>query len=400
MKKNYLFLILLLFSFKSQCQIKYEKGYLINNQNQVENVLILNHYNIQNKGEIKYKYSEGGEIKIANSSEIKEFGIGKDIKYIGREVEVDVSKKSGEFYLTKKTNFKNKSVFLKVIVQGLASLYEYPVDGRNYYYYSNGKDGEIKPLVYRKVVDSNNKIEENNHFKKQLFDNFQCSKNSRQKIKNLKYSLNALINYFKDYNSCKNKKYSTYFVEDSKAGFHLNLKTGISLSTFQLIFGSPEGPSREFSKVTHVGFRPSIEGEFILPFYKNKFSIIGEMALQNFSYEENRYEQNVKVRLFSLEFPVGLRYHIYLKDPNLKLFLDAAYSPILNLNSEIYLEHSNDVKLSNKSFLQGGFGFKYKGKYLAECRIYQNRDIIDPEENRWYSKFGSVALILGYSLFN
>jgi len=397
MKNIILIFACLAFSI-GNAQINFEKGYVIISNEVSKDVLIQNHYNIDRNGIIEYRPTEDIGIIKATVNEILEFGIGDDIKYVSRNVKIEVPGTGNrKVESAKDPILVNKRVFLKVLLEGDTSLYEYTPGGQTRYYYSTPDNEEIQPLIYRKYSNKNNKILENNKFKKQLFDDLNCSNITSVKLRKTNYSGNKLIRYFEDYNKCVNSNSTRYFEKDSKVKLNLNIKPGINYSTFQLTFGSVSGNSREFSEKSSIGFRPAVEAEVVLPFFKNKFAVFAEVAHLNFDYTENRYDQEVTVSFSSLEIPLGLRYYMFLSN-NSKLFVDAAIVPVTNFNSEVNLQNY-EIKLTNKPYIQSGIGAKFLDKYSAEIRYSWSRDIIESKNGMWFSEFSSIGVILGYTLF-
>ena len=395
MKNTILIFACLVYSF-GNAQINFEKGYIITSNEVRKDVLIKNHYNVDRNGIVEYRQTQNVDITRASVNDILEFGIGDDIKYVSRNVQIEVLR-AGKIGSEKDPVLVTKRVFLKVILEGDANLYEYAPGSQTKYYYNTSSKEEIQPLIYRKYSNNDNKILENKEYRKQLFDDLNCSNDTSAKLIETNYSLNNLISYFEEYNNCVNSNSIRYFEKDSKMKINLNIKPGLNYSTFQLTFGSVSGNSREFSKKSSIGFRPAIEAEVILPFFKNKFAVFAEFAHLSFDYNEIRYDQEVSVSFSSLEIPLGFRYYMFLSD-NSKLFVNAAFVPITNFNSEVNLQNY-DIILKNKPYLQSGIGAKFLDKYSAEVRYSWSRDIIERKDGQWFSDFSSIGFILGYTIY-
>ncbi|WP_158655227.1 hypothetical protein [Flavivirga eckloniae] len=72
-------------------QVKFEKGYYINNKGERGNCLIKNIDWKNTSTEFKYKLAENSEKKKATITAVKEFGILNDSKYIRSKVKIDRS---------------------------------------------------------------------------------------------------------------------------------------------------------------------------------------------------------------------------------------------------------------------------------------------------------------------
>lgn len=117
-------------------QISFEKGYYIDNSNQKTNCLIKNIDQKNTPTEFEFKLFEDSESKKTTIESIKEFGIDNISKYIRSTVNIDRSSESlKNLSKYKKPIFKKEELFLKVLVSGKATLYQY-VDGnlKRYFY--------------------------------------------------------------------------------------------------------------------------------------------------------------------------------------------------------------------------------------------------------------------------
>jgi len=116
----------LFYSTISFGQINFVKAYLVDNENNRIDCLIKDTDWERNPQEFEYKRSENSDIEIGNLNSVKEFGIGVSSKFI--RVETDIDRSITE--LAKLENGRNpiwnrEIVFLKVILEGKASLFVY-----------------------------------------------------------------------------------------------------------------------------------------------------------------------------------------------------------------------------------------------------------------------------------
>ncbi|QYA24258.1 hypothetical protein G3I01_01605 [Gramella sp. MT6] len=379
-------------------QINYEKGYFIKESGDKVEAFIRNSNSIQKEGKFNFKLTEKGIVNSISASEVQELGIGDDTKFLSRIIQIDQSSSiQRSLDENKDPDYKESREFIQVLIEGTANLYFYKFKN-NQYYYSTQEDRDIKPLVNKKYLVDDSKIEENNLYRRQLFDHLKCNFEKSPVFQEIDYKRDDLIDFFRRYNECKDEDYKDYSKRDNKFEVNLNLRPGINQSTFQLVFGDRRGSKREFSKVSEIGFRLGVEGEFVLPFNRNKWAFTVEPAYQYFSYEEVRYDQEVRVDFSSVEVPIGLRHYLFLNEDS-KIFINAAFVPIFNIKSDVYLQHYDDIGLADKPYFSGGIGFKYKNKYSAEFRVGSKRDIIVNRETRWHSDFQTISFIVGYSIF-
>ena len=125
MKELKLILVFLL-SITIQAQIRFEQGYLIDNNNQKQVVLIKNVDWLNNPKSIEYKNNETSKVEIATINQVKEFGIDNQSKYVRADVKIDRSSEDlDKISSNEEPDFKEEKLFLKVLIEGDASLYGY-----------------------------------------------------------------------------------------------------------------------------------------------------------------------------------------------------------------------------------------------------------------------------------
>ena len=404
-KKISLFFALFVFVI-SYSQIKFEKGYIINNQNIKTNSLIKNTDWKYNPTQIKYKNSEEDEVKIGLIKNIKEFGIDGASKYIRADVNIDRSSKNLNFISRDRNpKFTKETLFLKVLIEGNASLYEY-VDGNLYRYFYKIDNQPIEQLVYKPFLLSDKKIGYNENYKQQILKNLPCPKISINYIKKLNYYKSDLVKIFTKYNTCKNTRFTTY--EPKKKSFVFSAKIGINSVNFSTF--------NKYSIVNNVKFenklnlRIGAEVEYILPFNNTKWRVFTEPTLQKIQVtkktDSNTFILGGKVvtniEYTSLEIPIGLRYYLFLNKKS-KLFVNVAYNFPITFNSKMdynIIGGSNATKpikinpTNNKSI---GVGYK-KDNYSVEVRMLRHREILAGYAY-WVSTYDSYSLILGYTIF-
>jgi hypothetical protein len=170
--KKVFFLVTLLISIITFGQDNYSSGYFIDQNNKKIEGLIEDTNPYNNPEIINFKSSseaQAAEISITN---IKEFKINSDYKFVKYTVDYDydqVVNKSEINVYGKEPNLKKKTILLKVLVEGNATLYKAIVDDCVFFYFKNDNDTNPILLIHRKYND-NKSISENNEFKKQLYD--------------------------------------------------------------------------------------------------------------------------------------------------------------------------------------------------------------------------------------
>src|SRR5690606_16796626 len=116
MRKSIFFVAIFVFAIV-QSQVRFEKGYIINHQNEKSEVLIKNLGWLNNPVFIEYKTSENEKIQKADVSRIKEFGVHNTPSYVVSEVDLDKSPEGPLNVLSAdpKPNFVKETLFLQKI---------------------------------------------------------------------------------------------------------------------------------------------------------------------------------------------------------------------------------------------------------------------------------------------
>ncbi len=322
MKANFLLVILAFFYSNSYAQIGFEKGYLINNDNLRIECFIKNIEWKNNPKEFEYRLTENGSTATATTDDVKEFGISGYSRYVKADTKID---RSSMELLTLSADrnpiWSQERLFLKVLVEGKATLYYFEGDGLMWFFYSVSDTG-ITQLVYKEYFVNfpkdhysyNDEIAVNNTFHLQLWVYVRCANTSQGQIEKLRYTKSDLIKYFKKYNECNGKPLVDYSKKPGINSFHLWIRPGINYSFLSILNSVNPGSNVDFNN--QLNFRISLESEFILPFNKNKWSLLFEPAYQYFISEKQKDTKRITVDFKSIEFPVGIRYYLYLNDKN------------------------------------------------------------------------------------
>ena len=408
MKKHLLITALLtILSFSLYSQIVFENGYFINESNQKVNCLIKNVDWRDSPTEFEYKISQNEPVQKASIQTIKEFGINGISKYIGANVNID---RSGGDLINmnsqKNPIFQEERLFLKVLIDGKASLYNYSDKNLTRFFYKMN-DSAIIQLVYKRYLNYENNIAQNNTFRQQLYNGLKCEGITSKNIESIRYIKNDLMKLFVNYNECMGSDNLNYKASHKKALFNLSLRPGLNQSS--LAISNPEADYMNTDFGNKFGFRFGIEGEYLLPFNKNKWGFIMEPTFQYFKSEKTKNANGVsggvlvsKVNYQSIELPFGVRYYIFLNDES-KIYINASYVIDFSYSSNIEHSRSDGSVLSKLDIETGGnialgVGYKYKDKYSVEMRYQTSREILH-QYAAWSSDYKTISVIFGYSLF-
>lgn len=404
MKKSLITTFIVVLSISSYSQIVFEKGYIILNSGNKELCLIKNMDWRDNPTKIKYKTVGSDEVKTVEIDDIVEFSIDNSSKYIRETIDIDRSTDNlNALSENRKPNFKSETLFLKTLVEGEFSLYEYTDQNIKRFFFSLGNQ-PIKQLVYKLYKLSNNQVGKNEHYKQQLFNSLKCSDISLG-VKKLEYKHTELIKIFINYNKCKNSDFVIFEEKSKKNTLTFSVRVGLNRSSLSIQNSLTNLLNVDFDN--ELSFRIGGEVEYILPFNKNKWGIIIEPTYQYYTSKKTTKssyygERLVSVDYKSIEFPVGLRYYLFLKNKS-KLFINASFIFDLS-NSKIAfnkLDGTNINSLEIEPVTNFAFGLGYNiNKYSLEFRLQTPQEFFGNNVSvNWQSDFKTTSLILGYNIF-
>tara|TARA_B110001452_G_scaffold208999_1_gene179289 strand:+ start:60 stop:1283 length:1224 start_codon:yes stop_codon:yes gene_type:complete len=407
MKKRILFLLAAILSLNCYSQISFEKGYYIDNTNQKINCLIKNIDWKNNPTEFEYKLSKNSESKKTTIKTIKEFGIDNISKYIRRTVSIDRSSEDiNKLSNDKNLTFKEEELFLKVLVEGKANLYQY-VDSNLRRYFYNKENSNIEQLIFKIYKTTENNLGKNNGYRQQLWVDLKCPNFKVNKIQSVDYKENDLVQFFTEYIECHKSKLINFEPKQKRDLFNLTIRPRINSSS--LTIQNSVSNSRDTDFENKIGFGFGLEAEFILPFNKNKWAIAIEPTYQSFKFEKTTNVTNVSggvlivnVDYSSIEVPVSLRHYFFLNNSS-KIFINASYLFGLSSKSSIEFNRNdgsnlNSLEIDLKNNLAIGIGYKQNDRYSLEVRYQTNREVLK-NYYFWRSEYKTLSIIFGYSLF-
>lgn len=389
------FKMLIAFSFfNTYSQIKFEKGYYIDNNNKRIECLIKNEDWLNNPDEFKYKLDSISDINKASINEVKEFYVANS-KYERHLVQIDNSSQYLDQLTTKKDpNWEKKQIFLKCLVVSGARLYSYTenVTGVRFFYAKN--DDEPMQLIYKQFLDDNGNILTNDTYKQQLWNDVKCE-DKKSDLNTLNYNEKALVRYFNKVNKCNgNDSANDEIISKTQDRVDVRLLIGNRLSKYEI------SPSVDFGQINN--FNAGLEAEYFFPFNKNKWSLVASI-LYNFNVSKEitektsvpSYDKLWKIEDSSINFLFGGRYSMYLNSSS-RFFIRASYSLLLN-NSKLdynYISNPSQVvsnKIPSSSGFLVGFGYEYK-RFSFEARYTEN-SIFDTSIQK-----NNLGLNLGFAL--
>lgn len=409
--KKLLLTLLLITSSHCFSQINFEKGYFITNSDERVECLIKNLDWKNTPDSFKYKMNENTEIITVSLNNVKEFQIENQSKYIRKKLKVDLSSNNiNDINLgyNKNAVFKEETIFLKLIVDGNIQLFSYSDNATIKYFYGQNYEN-IEQLIYKVYLSSSNQnaVSENRLYISQLENLFDCASFNEKQIKRTEYSDNSLSSLFIKYNSCIDPQFSNQNTNKKikRDFFNLSFRPRINSSALELKNSSG---NYKIDMDNEVTFGAGLEAEFILPYNKNKWTLIIEPTYQYYKSQKSSPHSNIVGGILtadanykSLQLPIGVRHYFFVTDKS-KIFVNASYVLAFDMSSSIIITRNDnsvfdkytDSKGSNLTF---GAGYKYD-KFSIEFKFFASKDILDGI-GRWEGNYKNLSLVFGYTIF-
>jgi hypothetical protein len=410
MKKKLLALLFVLVSLNFYAQINYEKSYFINNNGTKTECYIKNKNKNENPTNFEYKLNaDESQVMIADIKTVKEFKIGDILKYERATVKLDTS--NGNINVLNKNRepeFKEVTVFLKVLVDSETNLYEYNTLSLKQFFYKTSST-PIESLIYKKYIieeNSTSRVASNNDFQKQLFQNLNCGNKNIDDALKLKYTRKDLMKYFIDYNTCKNNTIVNYGKKLEKGSVNIKVLAGITSTSLSF---SNSITSFDFDFDKKMNFTFGGELEWILPINRNKWSLFFAPSYNSYEnsttvtytyvsgfYSETK-TQKWEASFSYLDLPFGFRYYMFINDKS-KIFIEGSYIISSVLNSDIHNDYNSQLKPEFANRMGLGIGYSFKNKFNVGLK-YNSANILGN-----YAFYNSnnrlTSLVFGYTLFD
>lgn len=401
MKKELLLLLILLTgtSVNVFSQITFEKGYYIDTFDKKVDCFIENNDWKDNPLNFKYKLAKDAKVQIATITDVKEFSVNEEFKYIKSTTQIDRSNDAiNQLDDNSAPKFVKETQFLKVLIEGKASLYSFE-DSKIKRFFYRVDESNIEQLVFKSYIIPVNKLVKNYSFRKQILENLICPNISIKQIQKIEYNRQSLFDFFELYNKCSDSEFQNFDNTKKTDLFNLNIRPGLSYTSMTFFSRQSIIDINQLYFESKASIRFGIEGEFLLPYNKNKWAILIE---PNYHAYKSRRDIDlgvemsyIEVNYKSLEFPVGLRYYMFLNE-NSSIFINAL--AISDINFDTAVSFGSDLDVEVKTRLNAGFGLGYRFKRLSIETRY-NRKRARNIDLSWNVSYEKLAVIIGYSLF-
>jgi hypothetical protein len=396
MKKYIIFSILVFVFTGALAQIKFEPGYIVNNDGQRAECEIRNMDWESNPTAFEYRIA-GGETKEGTLQSVQEFGISGGVLF--RRFTVDIDRSSDVVSrLSKERNpeFKSETLFLRQLTTGKAVLYEYVDAGLKRYFYSI-EEKAPQQLVYKRYMqmDKSGRYESgyaaaNEQYKQQILNDLACPSISQRDVEGLKYERKPLVKIFGAYNSCTGTAVATTAEVKPASQTHLALRPGLFSNGFYV----DNGASRtEFEKA--LSFRIGAELEIVMPFNKGLWSTTFEPAYQGYSSKTSN--GTVTIDYKSIDLGVSIRRYFFIKKSG-SLYANLGFVYAIPISGKDAIKVGPlPLDISTGVNLTAGVGYRM-GKFSAEFNYAFSRGLLG-DYSAYSSGYSGPGLILGYQIF-
>lgn len=392
--------LLLVFPFlQLAAQPQYLKGYVIGLDSQRTEGLILVNKWWKNPQRISW-IPEKGAARSVGPEDILEFGIYGQENYISAKVLIDTTGLNDD-EPSRQPNivWSKKTLFLRVLVEGEASLYYYEQDDLRRFFYRT-PDEPLSQLIYKVYQKDEVTAFRYMGYMSQLWEKLRCGEVSEFYVQSIAYGHEDLMRYFREYNECSGKMPAVNH-RYTRRPRTVNVKLSPGMSVFDFSFRNGAQPPSIFEYGLVQSPRLALELE-MFPYVNSNWSVLLEPA-----YHRMRLDNTVAiVRYNAIEHSVGLRRYLYAR-PNSALFSNLHFTFWLAnvFDSEIrfapteFFGMSLPLNTGSPSFSLG-FGYIWMNKLSAEIRISSNKNIIEFVQSRWKTTMYRTGFILSYNLFS
>ncbi|MEO1484316.1 MAG: hypothetical protein AAFU57_01125, partial [Bacteroidota bacterium] len=359
-------------------QTKYEKGYMVTDSGDSISCYIKNYKWLNSPSNIVFKKTLSASEQIMNASEIKLFQIEGYSKYLKINDSLPITDR---FTSDKGLNSTPKrffaEVFVKQLISGKASLYEYR-GANGSVFLLQMEDSKPIPLDYKEYLDTNsNQILKNNIFRRQVLK--MLGPDTDNVIQTLEYREKDLVNYLRKYNY-RNGDYLTAqgeVVKDRKATFLLHAVGGVM--QYQL---TTTLSGREATLEDKLAPRFGLELESILPINNNEFAVFISGQYSSYSSEVLVDFNGAVINAAEVEFSqltagFGLRYYLFLSQKH-SIMLNGGGNLDFNFNGTY--TGRNEFRTTLNTIEDSGFSTFFGIGYSLKQKVRLSANYFLPTE--------------------
>ncbi len=393
---NELLVFFLVASSSLVAQIDFKPAFYLDNNGNKTDCLIKDADWKSNPTFFEYKISENDAVQIGKIENVQEFQVGELTRYIRKTVDIDRWDKYMAPSVQKQPIYKSERLFLKVLVEGISTLYQYTDGSFSTYFYM--VDGNIPQQLIQKqyVVNDDGKdvVYKNDLYKMQLESALGGDIVKQSDIKNLSYFRNDFVKLFDKFNEGKGE--SKTMIASNSLKIHLTPRIGANFNSIDVNYLYATGYEYDFGVKTNL--RVGLELEAVLPFNRGKWAIALEPVYTSYKADGDGTEWTDNIDYQAFELQLVARHYMFINNKS-KVFINAGFVYSVDINNSTYFpaRRANPVSIDVKPQIVLGAGYKYN-KLSAEFRYLGKQYIVD-NQLYWEAFYKSYALVIGYEIF-
>ena len=392
----------LLISYAISAQTNFEKGSYTDNLGTTHSGYIKNLDWKDNPTAFEFSSTPDGRNSTTKTiREVQAFKIDGLSQYIRELANIDQSPQDvATLNYDRNPEVSLETVFLKVMMDGETRLYRYR-EGKHLSLFFINKAGLIELLVYKRFLNVEKDIVENNYFKQQLLNQFSCDKGKMPDVASLRYTTSDILSYLRKYNDCMGIEQAEVKQQERGPRFGLTVFGGPNYNSYS-VKEVPQNFDYGSGTTPTYGF----EIEYTLPTNNDKWAIFMDARTMKFSANTtftipaglgtSTITQTTEFRYKALEIAAGVRHYFYLGGKS-RLFVSLNYAAEANSSSTIDNARSRDIEVAIPVGTYGiGFGYNY-GNLRIEARHNGTKDHFSKGKSSGRSTYTSFMLTLGYT---
>ncbi len=338
-------------------QTSYQPGFFVDNQGNRTEGFVFNQDWRRNPTWFYFKATDDSPSQRMEMHGVSEFGVYNFFRYVRATVDCDTS--PIEFQnLSAEADpvWASGTFFLKVEVEGPASLYS--LQGNSFLFFFSTADNPITQLVYQQYHVGSDAaariVASNRSFFRQPYSYVNCNNHDVSCFHQLDYSISQLSRVFEEHNNCLGEGSIVYSNLSNKKRkvFSLLASAGFIHPSVTVNHPFSQARTADFGSQTSLSFK--VEGEFLLPFHVNAWSV--PFGVFNTKYEAEVTEgcHLKRISLNSTAALLGFRRYFFI-NPNLNLYANVFFNFYPTKPSSSYLFVSE--ALGQEFLVSGNFSF-------------------------------------------
>ena len=354
---------------------------------------------------LEYRLEEDSEVIYASAISVKEFGIADHTKYIRSIISPEwLYERIDSSDLHDPGIKDNDYIFLRTIVEGMASVYSFDYKNEETFFYRIG-EGSPEELVTLKNPESIEEKDIKVLYRDQLAFTLEAPGIVQHDVQYLKYDDGDMADLFTTYNQGMKSKSVSYMRLVKNSLFKLRVKAELRYSLLNAWGGGLNIDTLNLNNSFNAGF--SIESEIVLPWLNQRYSLLLESSFHrysssklstiNFTLADSGEENTIKVNYNTIDIAFGFKAYL-LKTYKNNLAVSGKVITSLPFESRWLKEDETLFSVPWADIFPAASLSYEHGKMMIEAVYYFPIDLILANP-RWDSRFRSFSIALGYNLF-